>query len=438
MVPRASRCLRDQAMTQTKADAGTFASKVQQLRTPAGLEVWLVEDYAVPLLALDFSFAGGSSQDPADKEGVATMLSALLDEGAGPYDAEAFHEALDDKAVEISFSAERDNFQGRLKTLIRNLEPGFDLLRLAVNEPHLAEDALERKRAQVLAGLRRDAKDPDALVGRAFRQAAFPGHAYGRASRGSLEGVARITRDDVVALHRAIFARSGLKIAAVGAIDAVTLGPLVDSVFANLKPQGALVPVPEIAMSNLGQREIIDLDVPQSTIRFGLPGIPRKDPDHMAGVVVNHILGGGVFSARLFKEVREKRGLAYSVHSQLATLDHTAMFSGGTSTKNERAAESLAVIEEEIAKMAADGPTAEELDKAKKYLTGSYALRFDSSTKIASQLVHLQTEDFPVDYLDRRNAEIEAVTLDDAKRVSKRLFEGKKLLVAVAGKPTGM
>ncbi len=429
---------RDKAMTDTKTDTGTYASKVQTLRTPAGLEVWLVEDYAVPLVALDFAFAGGASQDPADKEGVATLLSALLDEGAGPYDAAAFHEALDDKAVEISFSAERDRFQGRLKTLTRNLEPAFELLRLAVNEPHLAEDALERMRAQVLAGLRRDSKDPDALAGRAFRQAAYPNHPYGRATRGSLEGVAKIVRDDVVAMRQKLFTRAGLKIAAVGAIDAATLGKLVDSVFAGLPAENALAPVPAIEMQSLGERKIIDLDVPQSTIRFGLPGIARKDPDHMTGIVVNHILGGGVFSARLFKEVREKRGLAYSVHSQLATLDHTAMFSGGTSTKNERAAESLSVIEEEIAKMAADGPTAEELDKAKKYLTGSYALRFDSSTKIAGQLVHLQTEGFPVDYLDRRNAEIETVTLDDAKRVAKRLFDGKKLLVAVAGKPTGM
>jgi zinc protease len=178
--------------------------------------------------------------------------------------------------------------------------------------------------------------------------------------------------------------------------------------------------------------------VPQSTIRFALPGLPRKDPDFMIATVVNHILGGGVFSARLFKEVREKRGLAYSVYSSLANFDHAAFFSGGTSTKNERVAESLSVIEEEIAKMAAEGPTADELDKAKKYLTGSYALRFDTSTKICEQLVHLQTEGFSVDYLDQRNGLIEAVTLEQTQRVAKRLFDGKKLLVTIAGRPEGL
>jgi len=180
------------------------------------------------------------------------------------------------------------------------------------------------------------------------------------------------------------------------------------------------------------------VDVPQSTIRFGLPGISRHDPDFMIGVVVNHILGGGVFSARLFKEVREKRGLAYSVHSQLAAHDHAALFSGGTSTKNERAAESLAVIEAEIAQLAADGPTADELDKAQKYLIGSYALRFDTSTKIAGNLVSLQLDNHPVEFLDQRNEKIAAVKLEDTLRVAKRLFAGQKLLVAAAGRPEGL
>ena len=429
-------------MTALKPDATlaapTFASKVQQIKTKAGLDVWLVEDYAVPLVALDFAFAGGASQDPAGKEGTANMLSALLDEGAGAYDAEAFHKALDDRAVEISFSTDRDHFQGRMKTLTRHVDAAIDLLRLAVNEPHLAQDALERMRAQMVAGLRRDIKDPDVLAARAWRKLAFPNHPYGRPTQGSLDSVPLITRDDVVTIARNIMTRQNLKIAAVGAIDAAKLSTLVDLVFGQLPATGQLVPVPDVEMQSLGHREIIDVDVPQSTIRFGLPGIGRTDKDYPAAIVVNHILGGGVFSARLFKEVREKRGLAYSVSSQLSTSDHTSTFSGGTSTKNERAGESLSVIEGEIAQMAADGPTAEELDKAKKYLTGSYALRFDSSTKIASQLVHLQTEGLPLAFLDERNVEIEAVTLDDAKRVAKRLFDGKKLLVSIAGRPAGL
>ena len=178
--------------------------------------------------------------------------------------------------------------------------------------------------------------------------------------------------------------------------------------------------------------------MPQATIRFGRPGVERDDPDFMAAVVVNHILGGGAFTARLFREVREKRGLAYSVYSHLQNYDHAAMLVGATSTKNERAAESLAVIEEQIADLAASGPTEEELAKARKFLIGSYALRFDTSTKIAGNLMQLQLEGRPTAYLDQRNKLVAAVDLDAAKRAAKKLLGDGKLLVALAGRPTGM
>lgn len=417
--------------------APSRAATVQKVKTPGGFEVWLVEDYAVPLVAFDFAFKAGAAQDPAGKPGVAHMLGGLLDEGAGPYDAEAFHRAMDDLAIEISFHAEHDNFHGQLKTLSRNIDPAFELLRLAVCEPRLDADAIERVRAQIIAGLKHEVKDPNRVASRAFREDAFPNHPYGRPSQGSLDSVPSITRDDLVALHRATLARDNIRIAAVGAIDAERLAAIVDATFGALPAKADLIAISDVVPA-AGHKRVLDVDVPQSTIRFGLPGVARTDPDFMIAVVVNHILGGGVFSARLFKEVREKRGLAYSVHSQLAAHDHAALFSGGTSTKNERAAESLSVIEEEIAKLVADGPTDEELEKAKKYLIGSYVLRFDTSTKIAGNLVNLQTDGLPVEFLDRRNEMIDAVTMADVRRVTRRLFENKALLVTVAGRPEGM
>ena len=155
-------------------------------------------------------------------------------------------------------------------------------------------------------------------------------------------------------------------------------------------------------------------------------------------MVVNYILGGGGLTTRLFHEVREKRGLAYSVYSQIQSFERAAMLAGSTSTKNERAAESLAVIESEIKLLASQGPSEAELDKAKKYLTGSYALSFDTSTKIAAQLVHLQQQGFDLSYLDERNKLVEAVTLAEAKRVGERLFGDGALLVTAVGRPAGM
>ncbi len=420
------------------SSAKSRAETVQKVVTPLGLEAWLVEDYAVPLVAFDFAFKGGASQDPAGKGGVAHMLSALLDEGAGPYDSDGFHRALDDRAVELSFHAGHDNFQGELKTLSKHVDEAFDMMRVAVCEPRLAEDAIERVRSQIVAGLKHEAKDPNTLAGRAFRKAAFGDHPYARSSQGDLDSIPQITRDDIAAFHRNALTRGNLKIAAVGAIDAARLASLIDKAFSALPATPHLLAIPDVTPMTDGARTIIDLDVPQTTIRFGLPGIHRHDADYVPAVVLNHILGGGSFSARLFKEVREKRGLAYSVHSQLSNYDHAALFTGGTSTKNDRAAESLAVISEEIEKLRSEGPTDMELEKAKKYLIGSYALRFDTSTKIAGNLVAMQTDGYPVDYLDRRNGLIGAVTMEDIKRVANRLFDGKALLVTAAGRPEGM
>jgi len=414
------------------------AAAVQTIVTPGGIEAWLVEDYAVPLVALEFAFKGGASQDPAGKPGAATLLAGLLDEGAGALDADAFHRALDEDAIEMSFSADRDILTGRMQTLSRNSARAFDLLRLAVGEARLDAEPFERVVKQMAASLKREANDPDYVAGRTFRALSYPDHPYGLPVRGDLLSLPTIDRADLVALRSAMFARNNLKIAVVGAIDAATLARHLDEVFGPLHDKAELACVSPSGFAGAGTRKVVPIDVPQSTIRFGRQGIGRKDPDFIPATVVNHILGGGIFSARLFREVREKRGLAYSVYSQLVTFDNAAMLSGGTSTKNERAAESMSVIEGEIASLATIGPTEEELDKAKKYLIGSYALRFDTSTKIAGQLAHLQTEGFGVDYLDERNKLIAAVTMADAKRAAERLFGDGKLLVAVAGRPDGM
>jgi zinc protease len=418
--------------------AESRASRVQKVRSPGGVEAWLVEDYAIPLLAVNFGFKGGASQDPIGKPGVATLVCGLVDEGAGPFDAAAFHAALDESAIEISFSADRDAIQGRMKTLSRNRARAFELLSYCVGAPRFEPEAIARVKSQVAASLRRELNDPDHAAARAFRQYAYPDHPYGQPARGDLETLETITRDDLLMLHRRLFARDTLKIAVVGAIDAETLGVELDRVFTDLPASADLAPVATVDFSGAGTRHVTSIDIPQSTIRFGRQGFMRHDPDYMAGSVVNHVLGAGSFTSRLYKEVREKRGLAYSVYSQHSEMDHAAMLVGGTSTKNERALESVEVIQEEIRKMAEGGITPDELDKARKYLIGSYALRFDTSRKIAGHLVSLQLDGYDVTRLDARNALIAAVTLDDTARAAKRLLGDGALLVTIAGKPVGL
>jgi zinc protease len=286
--------------------------------------------------------------------------------------------------------------------------------------------------------LKRDQNDPDSMAARAFREAAFPNHPYGRPVRGDLSSIETLLRPDLVALRERLFAKKDLKIAVVGAIDAKTLSDHLDATFGGFAKENDLTPVEPTVIANVGTRKVIPLDIPQTTIRFGRPGVTKRDPDYFAVVVANHILGGGSFTARLFHEVREKRGMAYSVYSQLNEYDQCPMLIGAAATRNERAGEALSLIEAEVRRFADEGPSEDELDKAKKFLIGSYALRFDTSTKIASQLVHLQMDGFEPSYLDERNGKIAAVGLEDCKRAASRLLGDGGLLVTMVGRPEGV
>lgn len=414
------------------------AARVQKVRSAGGIEAWLIEDYAIPLVALNFGWKGGAAQDPIGKPGTATLLAGLLDEGAGDLDSSAFAEALDEKAIELSFSADRDALQGRLKTLSKHSDRAFELLGMAVARARLDLDAIERVRGQLAASLRHELNEPDQAAARLFRDLSYPNHPYGQPVKGDLKVLPTLGRDDLVLLRSRLLARDNLKVAAVGAIDAQDLARQLDRVFGALPERADLTPVATVPFSGVGTHHVTRLDVPQSTIRFGRQGILRGDPDYDATTVVNHCLGGGAFTARLYKEVREKRGLCYSVYSQNAELDHAAMFVGATSTRNERAQEAIDVIREEIVKLATSGIGEEELDKAKKYLVGSYALRFDTSRKISSQLCSLQLDGYGVERLDERNKKIAAVTTADATRVAARLLGDGELLIAIAGQPVGL
>lgn len=414
------------------------STRVQSIRTSSGIEIWHVEDYTVPVVSVEFAFLGGATQDPAGRTGLANLLAGLMDEGAGSLTSQDFQEQLEEKAIELSFDAGRDRLDGSLRTLSENIASAFDLLGLALKVPRFDQDAIDRVRAQIVSGLKRDESDPAARARDMLGTLAYPGHAYGLPADGRIAELAAITRGEIVAQHARLFARDNLRIVAVGAISADELAKSVEAAFGGLPQSPSLVIVPDMAPEGRGRREVIDIDVPQSTLYLALPGIARKDPLHMSASVLNHILGGGSFTSRLWTEVREKRGLAYSVWSMLSSRPHSAMFLAGTATSNERVAESLDLILAEIARIASDGASAEELDKAKRYLTGSYALRFDTSRKIAHQLLEIAIEELGIDYIDRRNAEVAAVTLETMKAAGTRLFADARPLIVVAGRPQGI
>ena len=410
---------------------------IKEVTSPGGITAWLVEEHSVPLVAIRFAFEGGSAQDPKGKEGVAHFISAMLDEGAGDLDASAFQERMEDIAMRMSFSQGRDSYYGSFQTLTENLDAAVGLLKLAITKPRFDDAAVERIRKQLIASLAFAAKNPNQVAGKAWSETAFPNHPYGRASKGTSESMAAIMPVDLRAYRDRVFAKSTLKVAVVGDIDEARLGALLDQVFGDLADEPELVKVADIKPA-AGTIKVIDMPVPQSVAVFGFEGIARNDPDFVTAYVMNHILGGGGFASKLMEEVREKRGLAYSVYSYLQPYDNAAIFAGSVATKNEKLAESLDVIRAEIKQMAEQGPSQAELDNAKSYLTGSYALRFDTSSKIANQLLGIQQEDLGIDYVNSRNEQISAITLDDIKRVAKRLLKPENLIVAVVGKPEGL
>ncbi len=371
------------------------------------------------------------------RSGTANLAADLLDEGAGDLDGKTFHERLENHAIDLGFQVARDYFHGSLRTLNEHRDEAFDLLRLALTAPRFDADAVERVRGQMLSALRRDTTNPNDLASRRWWATAFPGHPYGRESKGTLETVPRITVDDMRDYVRRAFARNELVVSIVGDIDAKTAGALIDRAFAGLPAKNDLKPVANASPRGLGRRIVINLDVPQAVVTFGGEGLARNDPDFMAGYIVNHILGGGSFSSRLYKEVREKRGLAYGVSDSLVWFKRAAVVLGNTATRADRTGEALAIVEAETKRMAENGPTADELAAAKSFLKGSYALSLDTSAKIAAQLTQIQIDNLGIDYIQRRGALIDAVTIEDAKRVAKRLFGGG-MLVTVAGRPTGL
>jgi zinc protease len=422
------------ALIAATASQPAGATTIERVVSPGGITAWLVHEPALPLVALNFAFVGGATVDPADKPGVGYMVSSLLDDGAGELDAKAFQQRLEDNAVEMRFSVTHDYFYGSIRLLQERQDQSFDLLRLALNHPRFDADAIGRVREQILAGLRRETTDPGSIASQTWWSAAFPGHPYGRPTNGSLTSVPTITADDLRTYSRRVLTRDNLKVAAVGDIDAATLGRVLDQVFGSLPESAPRIDVPDVSMSDGGRRIVTQLNVPQAVVRMGGAGIMRNDPDFIPAYIVNHILGGGSFTSRLYDQVREKRGLAYGVYSYLLTMRHTAMFMASTQTQADSTREALDLIEAQVQRMIDEGPTEDELAKAKAYLKGSYALNFDTSTKIASILLQNQLDELGIDYIDKRNGLMDAVTIEDARRAAKRLGKGG-LLVTVVGQP---
>lgn len=411
--------------------------EIDEFTTEGGLTVWHVEERSIPFIALELRFRGGASLDAEGKRGATNLMTALIEEGAGPLDARGFAKARDALAASFSYSVYDDALSVSARFLTENKDEALALLKSSLTEPRFDEDALERVRAQVLSGIRSDQVDPSSIAGDSFGKRVFGAHPYGSDRSGTLESVGALTRDDILAAFKGAIAKDRLYISVVGDISRAELGPALDALLGDLPEKGAPLP-PRAAPQFDGETVVIPFETPQSVAMFGQRGIAFDDPDYFAAYLLTTVLGGGGFESRLMTEVREKRGLTYGVYAYLVGKDGADVIMGNVQSANGRVAEAIEVIRAEWKRMHDAGVTAEELQDAKTFLTGAYPLRFDGNGPIANILVGMQMQGMETDYFATRNDRVNAVTLDQINRVARALLDPAQLSFTVVGQPEGL
>ncbi len=418
--------------------AGAQAIEIKEVTTPLGIKAWLVEDKSAPVVALSFSFAGGTASDPDGQLGVTSLMATLLTDGAGTLDAQAFRRRQEDAAASLGFGASLDRLSGTLRVLSANRDEGFELLRLALSQPRFDPDMVDQRRAQTIAGLNQAEQRPQSVAGRTLMTTLFLGHPYANNPEGTREDLKALTPARLKQRAATLLVRSGLIVSAVGDIGEGELARQLDRAFGSLVV-GTVPPLPpEWKPPTKPRTIVVERPVPQSTALMALPGIARDDPDWYSAVVMNHVLGGGGQQSRLFNEVREKRGLAYGASSGLRTYKRAALLVVSTASANERVADAIRVVRAEIARMRTEGVTEQELADAKTYLSGALALSLDSSGSVASLMHSLQVDGLSPDHLVRREALIAAVKIDSVRRVARRLLREETMTTIVVGKPVGV
>ena len=413
------------------------APQVQKVISPKHkIEAWLIEAHNVPLVSMQFSFLGGAGQDSNEKAGLSQFTCALMDEGAGDFTAETFQRKLDELAMRFGFNADSDRIYGNVQYISKNKDESLNLLKQALEQPRFDEEPLERIRQQTIASIERKKENPNILVAEKAFASVYPNHPYGRPLSGTVESVKTFIQDDCKNFVKNRFAKEGLIIGVAGDITPEDLAKILDDLFGNLTEKHVVKALPAIQPTLDGQLHTIQLaDRPQTVSVFMQQGIDRHHPDFYAAYILNQILGGGSFQARLMTEVRTKRGLTYGIHTQLQWLDQTQFMMGSCATENDRFYESFDVIKAVYKNLASTGPTEEELNEAKSYITGSFALMLDNTKSIAQFLLRMQKDKLGIDFLEKRNDFIRAVSADQIKKVAHDFLSPDKLTFFAAGNP---
>lgn len=415
----------------------TGLSNIQVVKAADGYSAWLVTEPSIPIVAIRMAWKGGETSDPQGKDGATDLLAYMMNEGAGDLDSKAFATRMEELNMSFSCSSGNDWTACSMSTLSENFEEAMELVRLGLTETRFDQEPYDRAIEETLISLRRAETSPGTIAQRALYASIYPDHPYARYS--TPETIKAVEIADLKSQRDRIMTKDTLLVTAVGDIEPARLKTVMEKTFAGLPEKSQALKLDEVVLKPAPKDPVVkELPQPQSLITFTAPGLKRDDPDFFAAYVTNYILGGGGFSARLMDEIREKRGLTYGIYTRMTTYDHLGLWSGSAQTMNEKAGELIARTKAELHKMATEGPTEKELADAKSYLTGAYPLSFDSNAKIAGAIMGIRQEELGLDYIATRNAKVEAITLEDVKRVAAKYLEPENFTFIAVGQPKGL
>ena len=414
-----------------------LAANVQEVKTNSGITAWLVEEHSQPLIAINVAFHdSGAAYDPDGKQGRTEIVSSLLMEGAGNMDADEFNIALENSALRLGFSADKDNFYGNLETLSEHKDKAFEYLGLALTNPRFDDKAVTRVKSQTISAIKEEQEKPNYRLSRAWRAQIFGNHPYARDEAGTVISVEALNTADFRYFTSHYLTRENIVISVVGDITPAELADLLDKNLANLPEKYAPdTVVSDIKLPETAKQIVISQDIPQTMVRFGMQGIKRDDPDFIPAFIMNYMLGGGGLTSRLAVEIREKRGLTYGINTSLAPMRHGELFEGSFATRNEKVGEAIVALKETLKDYANNGASEAELADAKKYLTGSFVVGLSSNESIVNFLAMTQLQHLGIDYMEKRNNLIRDVTNSQIKNIANQLIQLDKLQVVMVGKP---
>ena len=410
------------------------AIQFESLETKNGIKFWLIEDKALPLVSISFSFKGGSILDPVGKSGVTNLMTSLLDEGTQNFTASEYRLFKRENGIKISFSTSKERIEGTFQVVKPRLQEGFYLLHESINKAKFPINEIKKVKSQVEASIKIDNSNISTIASNKFNKFFFKDKLIGRNTKGSLETLGNISRDDIQSIYRSSFIKNRLVIGISGDIEPNLAKKYVDYVFGDLPSKKFINPISMLEDLNKGMK-IIEMKTPQTTVVFGQKGLGRKDKEYFAARVINYVLGGGGFQSRLYKEIREANGLVYSIYSYLLPYEYAGVIVGGFQTRNQNVGKTIEKVKTEWNRIKTEGITKIELQNAKTYYKGSFSRNFTSTLSIASLLMIVQYYDLGEDYFDKRDLIIDNLKLNELNDLAKNLFDSENLFFMIVGEP---